>query len=65
MCLKVSIAVKRYHDHAPLIKESILIGDGLYFQRFSPFLSWLEAWQHAGRHELRVLHVDLQAAGQD
>ena len=35
------------------------------FQRFSPSLSWQEAWRCAGGHvlekELRVLHLDPQA----
>jgi hypothetical protein len=32
------------------LKESILIGAGLWFQRFSPLSAWQEAWWHAGRH---------------
>jgi hypothetical protein len=28
-----------------------LIGAGLHVQRFSPLLSWWEAWQHAGKHD--------------
>jgi hypothetical protein len=39
---------------------------GFKFKRFSPLSSWWEAWQHTGRHgageELRVLHLDPQAA---
>jgi hypothetical protein len=32
-----------------LIKKKHFIGAGLQFQRFSPLLSWQEAWQCAGR----------------
>ena len=38
-CLKVSISVKRYHDHGNSYKGKHLIGD-LHFQRFSPLSSW-------------------------
>ena len=31
-------------------KRKHLIGAGLEFQRFSPLLSWWEAWQYPGRH---------------
>lgn len=38
---------------ASLIKESILIGAGFKFQRFSPLLSWWGAWWHTERHGTR------------
>ena len=48
--VRVSVAMKRHHDHGNSHKGKHLIGAGLQFQRFSPLLSWQEAWQHAGRH---------------
>jgi hypothetical protein len=36
---------------ATLIRKKYLTGAGSQFQRFSPFLSWWEAWQCAGRHD--------------
>lgn len=43
----VVLVLKRLHDHG----SSYLIGADFPFQRFSPFLSCQEAWQHAGRHD--------------
>ena len=37
--LRISIAVKRYHDHNNSYKGKRLIGPALQFQRFSPLLS--------------------------
>jgi hypothetical protein len=65
--VRVSIAVKRHHDHGNYYTGKLLIGTGLQFHRFSPLLSSWETWQHIGRlvleKELRVLHLDRQAAG--
>jgi hypothetical protein len=50
---------------ATLIKANIYLGDGLQFQRFSPFLSWQKAWQPkedmVWEKEMRVPHFDLKA----
>ena len=50
--VRVSIAMKRHHDHDNSYKGRHLIGTSLQIQRFSP-LSEKEAWQHAGRHGAR------------
>ena len=69
--LRVSIAVKRHHDHGNSYKGKHFTGASLQSQRFSPLLSWWEAWRgslQAGivlEKELRVLHLDLQAAEGD
>jgi hypothetical protein len=34
--VRVSVVVKRHHDHSNLYKGNHLIGDGIQFQRFSP-----------------------------
>jgi hypothetical protein len=67
--LRLSIAMKRHHDHRNSYKGRYLIGAGLQFQRFSPSSSW---WEHGGMQagmvlekEVRVLHLDLQAADED
>ena len=55
-----SIAVKRHHDYSNSYKGKYLIGNSLQFQKFG---SW---WCVAGmvlEKELRVLHLDPQAAG--
>jgi hypothetical protein len=44
-----SIAVKRHHDHSNSPKGKHLTGTCSQFQRFSPLLSWWEAWLHEGR----------------
>jgi hypothetical protein len=41
---------KRHHDQGNSYKGKHLIGAGLQFLRFSPFLPWQETWQHVGRH---------------
>ena len=65
----VSIAVKRHHDHSNSYKGKHLTGDGLLFQRFSPLSSRQETRQCAAdmvlEKELRVLHLDPQAAERD
>ena len=48
--VRVSIAVKRYHDQVNFYKGQHLIGAGLPLQKFSPLSSWQEAWQHLCRH---------------
>jgi hypothetical protein len=48
--VRVSIAVKRHHDHNNSYKRKHLIEAGLQLQRFSPLLSWWEMWQSTGRH---------------
>ena len=48
--VRVSIAVKRHHDHGNSYKGKHFIGAGLWFQRFSPLSSWQEAWWHVSRH---------------
>ena len=47
----VSIAMKSHHEQGTTYKSKQLIGAGLQFQRFSPFLSQQEGWQHAGRQD--------------
>ena len=53
--------VKKHHDHCNSYKRKQLIGAGLQFQNNSSL-----SWQHSGTHgpekELRVLHLNLQAA---
>jgi hypothetical protein len=49
LCLRVSIAVKRHHDHSNYYKEQHLIGAGLKFQRFSTLSSRQEAMAFPGR----------------
>jgi len=48
-------------------KEKYLIGAWFTVQRFTPLLSWQDAWRSEGRHcsveDLRVLHMDPQVAG--
>ena len=57
--------MKRHHDHSKSYKEKHLVGAGLQIQRY-----------HGGKHgsmqvdtvlerELRVLHLDRQAAGKE
>jgi hypothetical protein len=69
VCLRVSIAVKRHHDQGDLYKGQHLIGAGLLFRG-------LVHYSHGGKpgsmqtdlvleKELRVLHLDLQAAEGD
>ena len=69
VCLRVSMAVKRHHDHNNSHKGKCLIGPGLQFQRFRPLLSWQEAWQHAGQHgagqRAEVLHFNPQTIGSE
>jgi hypothetical protein len=65
-----STAVKRHHGHRSswLKKKNHSVGTCLQFQRLSPLLSWQETWQNVGKHdagELRVLHLDPQAAGRE
>jgi hypothetical protein len=50
--VKVSIAVKRRHDHITFSYiEKHFLGTGS--QRFSPLSSWQEVWWHTGRHGAR------------
>jgi hypothetical protein len=44
--VRVSVAVKRYHDHHNSYKGKYLIGAGIGFVYKH---QWQEAWQHAGR----------------
>lgn len=48
--IRVSLAVKKYHDHDNAYKINHLIEAGLQFQKSSPFSSWRGAWWHSGRH---------------
>jgi hypothetical protein len=60
------IAVKRHHDHGNSYKGKYLIGAGLQFQRFSLLLLGEDSGMQADmmmKKKLRVLHLDLQAAG--
>jgi hypothetical protein len=41
--VRVSIAVKRGHDHSNSYKGKYFIKAGFQFQRFSPLSSWQEA----------------------
>jgi hypothetical protein len=64
--LRVYIAVKRHHDQGNSYKGKHLIGAGLQFQRFSPLSSRWEAMaEMVVEKELRVLHLDMQAAEGD
>ena len=42
--------MESHHDHGNSYKGKHLTGTDLQAQRFSPLLSWQEAWCHAGRH---------------
>ena len=66
--------MNRHHDQGNSYKGQHLTGAGLQFQRFSPLKLWQET--HGREHgsvqahmvpekELRVLHLDLQAAEGD
>jgi hypothetical protein len=59
------IAVNRHNHHSSCYKGKHFTGAGLQFQRFSPLLSWQEAWQAdmVLEKELRALPLDSQAAG--
>jgi hypothetical protein len=46
--VRVSIAVKRHHDHSNSFKGKHFIGSWLTDQRCSSL--WQEAWWHIGRH---------------
>ena len=48
--VRVSIAVKKCHDHDNSYKGHLIGGGLLTVPCFSPLLSWQEARQHAGRH---------------
>ena len=51
LCLSEDFtAVNRYHDQGVFYKGQHSIGAGLQVLRFSPLLSWQEAWQCPGRH---------------
>ena len=67
MCLRVSVAVKRHHEHSNFYKGKNLIEAGVQFRD-------LIHYHCGGKHgamqadvvlekEMRVLHLDLQAAG--
>lgn len=45
--------VKRHYEHSNAYIRMRLIGASLWFQKFSPFLSWQGARQHTGRHGAR------------
>ena len=64
--VRVSIAVKRHRDQVNSYKGQHLIGTGLKLQRFSPFPSQQEAWQHAGRHGAGEIakNLDLKQPGE-
>jgi hypothetical protein len=51
--VRVSIAVKKHHNHNNSYRGDYFIWAALHFQRFSPLSSWPEAWWHAGRHGAR------------
>ena len=63
------IAVKRHHDQGNSYKGKHSTGTGSQVQRLGSLSSWWEAWQHAEdmvmEKELRVLHLDPQAAEGD
>jgi hypothetical protein len=48
---RISIAVKRHHDQGNSYNGQHLIRASLQIQRFSPLVSWQEAWQLPGRQE--------------
>ena len=62
--VRLSITVKGHHDHGNRYKGKHLTGAGLQFRS-------LVHYCHGGKHgsmlekKLRVLHVDLQAAGRE
>ena len=63
--LKVSIAVKKHHDHDNSSKEKHLIGASLQFQMSSPLSQWDMQADMVLAKKLGVLHLDLQATGSD
>jgi hypothetical protein len=67
--VRISIAMKRHHDHGNSYKGNHLIGAGLQFRASVHY-------HHVGKHgstqaymvlkrQLKVLYLDLQAAGRD
>jgi hypothetical protein len=60
------IALERHHDQSNSYKGKHLTRAGLQLQRFSPLPSWQELQGSVQADmvlkELRVLHLDLQAA---
>ena len=60
-CLKVSLAMKRHHDHSNSYKGKHLFQAGLQFQKFSALSSWQETWQPAGRHDAGKGDCDILA----
>jgi hypothetical protein len=44
------VAVKKHYDQGNSYKGQYLIWGGLQVQKFRPLKSWLETWQHPGRH---------------
>ena len=49
LLVRVSVGVKRHHDHGNSYKGKHLIGTGLQFQSFSHYHHG-KTWQQAGRH---------------
>jgi len=66
-CLRVSVVLKRPHDHDNSYKGEHLIMAGWQLQRLCPLSSWWEARCTQAdtvlEKELRGLHPDGQAAG--
>jgi hypothetical protein len=57
------IAVRRHHDQGSSCKRKHVTGAGLQFQMFSPLSSWLETWQHPGRHGAEGDKIQKQPRG--
>jgi hypothetical protein len=60
VCLRVFIAVKRYHDHSSSSKRKHLIETCVQVQKCSPLSSWWEAQRCLGRYdtgEQRELYI--------
>jgi hypothetical protein len=63
--VRVSIVVKRHHDHGSSYIGKYLLWGWLTAQSFSPLLSWQETWcsvRHGALEIMRDLHLKLQAS---
>jgi len=67
--VRFSVAMKRHHNHSNSYKGKHLIGAGLQFRGL---VCYCHGRKHVGKQadlvlkrQLRVLHLDLKAAGSD
>ena len=69
--VRVSIAIKRKHEHNNSYKGKPLVGAGLQFQRFSPLIIMVRSMAARTQGDIvlekepRALHLDIQTAEGD